>query len=183
LLHLRGIEIAAITAAVPASATVAKATAIAATVAATIVNLRESVANAQSKGQGHRAHRNHASQFHRMFFVVFGFAWFSWLHGQRNRLADRALLGQTLREDMWLHWPLEKVSKQSRLKYGRPAQITEILRCFMAGLSNATRLVHAQHQSAVEFCLPEINLFFIIPDLFANDADFSVLQVDSHVPA
>src|SRR5208282_5685945 len=70
LLHLRGIEIAAVAAAVPASAPVAKAATIAATtaVAATSVNLREGVAKAHSEGQGHRAHRNHAIQFHKTFF-------------------------------------------------------------------------------------------------------------------
>jgi hypothetical protein len=91
--HLRGINIATIAAAVPASATTATATAKAATtavakaaaaIAAASVNLRESVAKAQSKGHGHRAHCYHVIQSHRMFFVVFGFVWFSRMHGPRH---------------------------------------------------------------------------------------------------
>jgi hypothetical protein len=86
--HLRGIKIAAI-AAVPSSTAVAKAAAIAATeaaaaVAAAGVNLRKGVAKAQSEGHGHRAHCYHVIQSHRMFFVVFGFVWFSRMHGPRH---------------------------------------------------------------------------------------------------
>jgi hypothetical protein len=137
--HLRGIEIAAIATAVPSSTAVAKATAIAATeaaaavaqaaasVAAASVNLRKGVANAHSEGHGHRAHRYHAIQSHRMFFVVFGFVWFSWMRGLRNRSPTVHCQGRRSGRTCGYtgHW--EKVSKQSRLQNDCPAQTAEVL--------------------------------------------------------
>ena len=103
--HLRRIEIAAVATAVPASAATTKAAAVATTkpttataiaeaaatvAAAIIVDLRECVAKAQSEGQGHRAHRHHAIQFHNLSLscLVFLFR-SSRLPHLSARLADR----------------------------------------------------------------------------------------------
>jgi hypothetical protein len=88
---LRGIEIAAVPASTAATVTTAIATPAAAITEATavaaaiVVDLCESVANAQSEGGSHRAHRDHANQFHKMFFAWFGLVWFDFSEAAQVR--------------------------------------------------------------------------------------------------